>query len=283
MRFAVLADVHGNLPALQAVLADAEQQAVDGFILAGDYFAGPHGSQTTRLLCALKGWKIAGNGEANLRRQARGEAPSSWWTHQQFALHRWLVGQMDATDWEFVHSLPEQQVIQLPGCAPLRVVHGSHRSPYEEIYPEEPGSALEAALAGTHEPVFICGHTHRPWIVERDGRLALNPGAVCGPLDGFVGAEYALLTWEGNRWRAGLRAVPYDIAAVRRAFQESGLLSAGGPLARAFLASIETGQDTGRHFLNYACRLAAQAGDTDGQAVPDAIWDEAARTFPWPC
>jgi putative phosphoesterase len=282
MRFAVLADIHGNLPALQAILQDADKERVDGFILAGDYFAGPQGSQTTRLLHSLRGWKISGNGEVNLRREARGEAPPSWWSYKQFALHRWLAGQMSPVDWEFVHSLPEQQVIDLPGAAPVRVVHGSHRSPFEEIHPEEPASALEAVLAETSEAVFICGHTHLPWIVRRDGRLALNPGAVCGPLDGFVGAEYALLSWDGSRWQAELRAVPYDIAAVRRAFRESGLLHEGGALARAFLASIETGQNIGRGFLDYAFRLAAQAGDANCLFVPDTIWDEAARTFCWP-
>jgi hypothetical protein len=189
---------------------------------------------------------------------------------------------MNAMDWQFIHSLPEQQVVILPGAAPIRVVHGSHRSPVEEIHPEQPGSALDAVLAETEEAVFICGHTHLPWAIWRDERLALNPGAVCGPLDGFVGARYALLDWDGSRWQAELRAIPYDIALVRRAFQESGLLSEGGALARAFLASIETGQNTGLFFLNYAYSLAAQAGQGDCQAVPDDIWDEAARTFAWP-
>ena len=80
MRFAVLSDIHGNLPALEAVLKVLSQQNMDGFILAGDYTGCPQAAETIDLLRELKGWMIQGNGEANLARLARSDALVAWKT-----------------------------------------------------------------------------------------------------------------------------------------------------------------------------------------------------------
>ena len=193
MRLAVLADVHGNLPALEAVLADVQRQGADGIIVAGDLTAGPQPVETMRLLRSLGSWMIRGN----------------------------------------------------------------------------------------NEPVLVCGHTHIPWKQEHDGRLALNPGAVCGSLNGDVRAQYALLTWQDDHWQVDHQAVPYDLDRIRAAFRESGLLAEGGGLARAFLLSIETAQNVGGYFLAHAYGLAAEAGFEDCDVVPNAIWEHAVATFDW--
>jgi len=114
-----------------------------------------------------------------------------------------------------------------------------------------------------------------------DGRLALNPGSVAGPLNGVAAAQYAQLEWEQGTWRPELREVPYDLSRIRQAFVESGLLDEGGPLARAFLASIETGLNVAKDLLDHAYRLAAEAGYPGCRVVPDEIWVRTAAEFPW--
>jgi hypothetical protein len=111
--------------------------------------------------------------------------------------------------------------------------------------------------------------------------LALNPGAVCGPLNGDTRAQYALLSWQDECWQTEHRAVPYDLNQIRADFEESGLLEGGGALARSFLLSIETGQNIGDRFLSYAYKLAAETGHENCTIVPDAIWRRAAETFDW--
>jgi hypothetical protein len=137
------------------------------------------------------------------------------------------------------------------------------------------------ALAQTSEPVLVCGHTHRPWKVERDGKLALNPGSVCGPLNGEVGAQYALLTWCDEHWQARHFTIPYDLERLYKACRERGWLEDGGALARAFLLCLETGQDVIEDFLSYACGLATEAGHRHFDVVPDDAWERAAATFDW--
>lgn len=281
MRLAILADIHGNLPALEAVLNDIGQPAPEGVIVAGDFIGGPQPNETIGLLRSLPGWMIRGNSDENVLRYTAGKAPAAWQDSRQWALMRWSCRNLERDNLEFLASLPIQRVVEIDHTASMRVVHGSHRNLSEPIFPDRDPGMLAGLLAQVAEPVYICGHTHIPWKFERTGRLALNPGAVCGPLDGYVGAEYALLAWERGRWQVEFRQVPYVLEQIRRAFHESGLLEEGGALARAFLASIETGRNIAEDFLTYAYQLADGAGCPGCEVVPDAVWDQAAQSFPW--
>ena len=281
MRLAVLSDIHGNLPALEAVLQDLERWNVWGIIVAGDFTGGPQPVETIRLLRARRTWMIRGNSDDNLLRYGNGLAPPAWHSSRQFALLRWAHRNIDEDTFGFLQSLPQQRVVQVPGTAAIRVVHGSPRDPYESIFPDREPATLDIALAQVDEPVFVCGHTHIPWKVVRQGRLALNPGAVCGPLNGDVRAQYALLTWQDSHWQVEHRAVEYDLEQIRVAFRESGLLVEGGALARSFLRSIETGQNVADWFLSYAYDLAAEGGYEGHSVVSDEIWERAAATFDW--
>ena len=280
-RLAVLSDVHGNLPALEAVLTDLRQFSVDGIIVAGDYTGGPWPVETIRLLRSLGGWMIQGNGDADLIRYDSGDAPSSRYTHRQFALMRWAYHQLDRETRAFLASLPEQCVVALDGTAPIRAVHGSPRSQTEGLAPDRDPAGLDMALDAVDELALVCGHTHMPWMSERDGRLALNPGAVCGPLDGYLGAQYALLTWHDGRWGVAHRAVPYNLKRLPAAFVESGLLAEGGALARALLLLLVTGRNVWREYLTYARHLCAEAGFDGSDAIPDDLWDRAEASFAW--
>lgn len=283
MRLAVLADIHGNLPALEAVLEDARQYGVAGFIVAGDLTGGPQPLETLHLLRSLGTgtWIIQGNSDINLLRYATNNVPESWHTSLQYALLRWGHQHVDEEALAFIRALPEQAVVSIKETDLIRIVHGSPRDPYEGINPNADPDLLDRALAETDEPVLVCGHDHIPWQRKRDRRLALNPGAVCGPLNGDTRAQYAWLTWQDAGWQVKHRAVPYDLGRIRTAFQNSGLLEQGGALAKAFLLSIETGQNVGLDLLSYAYRLMANVGMKECEVIPDEVWEQAVATFDW--
>jgi len=200
---------------------------------------------------------------------------------------------------DLLAALPEQRVIERPGTDPIRVVHGSPRRLTEKIFPCRHVAAvqafrevgflppkgdpprLEEQLAEVREPVLVCGHTHIPWLEAQDGRLALNPGSVGAPLNGDPRAQYAMLAWAGGRWRVAHRAVPYDLARIRAAYRDSGLLVEGGGFARGMLDWLQTGRLVSGRLLRYAYRLAEEAGLACDDAVPDDIWDRAVATFDW--
>lgn len=299
-RLAVLADVHGNLPALEAVVRDMEEQDADGIIAAGDYLtSGPYPTETVRMLRAVDAHMIRGNAEGYFLRFHAGEAPEAWTSSYQWAAMRWSYEQLDSQTLDFVADLPEQRVVAINGAAPIRVVHGSPRSPSERLYPEQDPVALawfreadllppdrdrrrlEQALERIDEPVLVCGHTHIPWVQNHGDRLALNPGAVSLSFDGDAGAHYALLTWDGERWQVEQRRVPYDLDRVRQGFRASGLLNRGGAFARAMLLTVETAQNVIGHLFSHIDRLAIEAGLEGWVVVPDALWARAVATFDW--
>lgn len=300
MRLAVLADVHSNLPALEAVLADVQRRGVDGIIVAGDHITGgPHPTEVLRLLRSLDCWMIQGNREDYLLTYDAGDESDERRGSEQWVSLHWTYSRLGREWLDFIASLPEQRVISLDGAAPIRVVHGSPRYSSEGLFPDRDPAAmavferagffwsgkkpveLDWVLAQIDEPVLVCGHTHIPWTQERDGRLVINPGAVGAPLDGDVRARYALLTWRDGRWWAEQRAVCYDIERVRADFHASGLLAEGGVFARSALLTIETAQNVQGRLVAHVYGMAAQAGFKGRAVVPDEIWERALATFDW--
>lgn len=281
MRLAVIADIHGSLPPLEVVLNEIHALAVDELLVAGDMTCGPNSVEVLQRLKAEKAWMVLGNNEGYLLSFDSGQTPVWWHTSRQWAFNRWVYHTMDRTSLDFLHSLPEQLVVDLPGKAPIRMFHGSLRKSNEHLYPVFQPEPLKDAFAHSEEPVLVCGHTHIPWKEFRDGRLAFNPGAVCFPCNGDLGAQYAILTWNKDCWEVEHFSVAYDHSLVRKAFTDSGLLEQGGAFARGFLLAIETGKDVAFDFLEYANRKAVEAEYLDCEYVPDDIWDSAAESFDW--
>ncbi len=299
MRIAVLADIHGNLPALEAVLADVKRQGATGMIVAGDFLDRPQPLEVLRVVQALGACVIRGNREEYLLAFARRDAPDHWRTSNQWRGVRWLCERLDREAWAYIKSLPRESVYSADGVDPIRVVHGAPGSTTGLVLPSRDPVAMalyrKAELLGLSygrmsigesitqfdEPVLICAHSHIPWKQEQDGRLVVNPGSVGVPINGDARAQYALLTWERGRWEAEHRAVAYDLQQIRVAYEQSGILTVDGAFGRALLCSIETGLNVFGWLMSHCRRHATEAGVPESEAIPDAIWDEAAATFDW--
>jgi putative phosphoesterase len=299
MQLAVLADIHGNLPALEAVLADMRSFDVEGIIVAGDSVGGPDPIGTFDLLRSLDVRMIRGNSEEYFLVFDRGAAPRAWHASDQWATMRWLYRRLDRETLGYIASLPEQLVIRLDGIAPVRVVHGTLQSAKQHLVPTQDRAVVRAferaclplsgplaiqvdqAASQCSESVLVCGHSHISWQWEANGWLALNPGSVGAPINGDWRAQYALLTWQGDRWMATLRAVAYDLERIRAAYVSSGLLAAGGAFSLAYLRGIETGRNYPGFFLAHLRGLAADTGYANSPVVPDEVWDRAVATFDW--
>jgi len=299
MRLAILADIHGNLPALEAVLADVEQHKVDGILVAGDVVDGPYPLETLRALLARRCWMLQGNREKYFLAYDSGNAPSTWHTGDRYASLRWIYRRLDREALDFVASLPEQDTFDPGDAAAIHVVHGAPQGVSALLLPDRAPDllrlfdrvgltdlgyrhvTLEEALAQTGEPVLICGHSHIAWQQRWDGRLVLNPGSVGAPLNGDVRAQYALLSWRRGGWQAEHRAIGYDLDRIRAAYRDSGLLAEGGAFARAWLLTIETAHNVSGRLVAHFSRLAAQAGFEDWDSIPEPIWSQAEATFDW--
>lgn len=140
-RLAVLADIHGNLPAFEAVMADLEGfTPLDGILVAGDITGGPGQQAVLERLVELGALMIQGNGEQAVARLALGDAPQIVTTAKQFSLTRWAHDNLSPALLDFVCRLPAQAVWEDPlhpgSDGRIRVVHGSPRAAGEPVYPE---------------------------------------------------------------------------------------------------------------------------------------------------
>ena len=198
----LLYDVHGNLKALDAVLADAGGAGVERFVLGGDYaLFGPQPAETVARLRELDATWIRGNGERWTA--TPGEAPDDDVVQGAIGFCREALGDADV---RALGELTEQQLLD-----GVRYCHGSPVSDVRSFFPE-PGPDEDELLDGVGEETLVFGHTHLPFAREAAGGILLvNPGSVGMPFDGDTGAAWAILHDDG---RVEHRRVAYDHEAA---------------------------------------------------------------------
>jgi predicted phosphodiesterase len=207
---ALVYDVHGNLPALQTVLADARGQGADRWILGGDYtLFGPEPEQTLELLRTLAPamW-LRGNGE---RWTAQPDAaPDNPVVPAAIEACREALGAAAVAE---LAELPEHGVHE-----DTRYVHASPVSDVRSFLPQ-PGEDEQELLAGVAEPRLVFGHTHLPFrrISTTGGIELVNPGSVGLPFDRDQRAAYALVHPDRS---VEHRRLPYDHAASAARMRE---------------------------------------------------------------
>jgi putative phosphoesterase len=193
MRVAALNDVHGNLPALEAVLAEVAALDVDAIVAGGDTVAGPFPAESLELLMRREAAFVRGNADRE---------PSDW-----------VAARLDPLARDFLAGLPT--TVTLDG---VLYCHGSPRSDEEILTRVSPDDRLRAALDGVAERVVVGGHTHVQFERDLDGIRFVNAGSVGMPYEGRQGAFWALVA-DGD---VELRRTPYAVDAAVAAIRASG-------------------------------------------------------------
>lgn len=232
MRFAAIADVHGNCLALEAVRADAERIGIRTFVNLGDHLSGPlEARRTADLLMEWDHLAIRGNHDRWLAETPDGEmGPSDKAANAQLEdRHRDWLAALPATavfrnEVFLCHGTPTSDTSYwLDSVTDDAIVH---MTALEDI---------EAQAAGLSYPLILCAHTHIARVVRLgDGRLVVNPGSVgCPGYDsadpvfhrmqsGTPDACYAILEKAGDRWTASIRYVSYECGAMAEMARRNG-------------------------------------------------------------
>jgi putative phosphoesterase len=227
-RVAVITDIHGNLPALEAALSAIESMDVDAIYCGGDLVGyGPHPNE----VCALAEDRaiptIYGNYDYAIGRDLQdcGCAYRDQHDHElgQKSIE-WTLAHTDARSKEFMRGLPFDLRFELAGKR-IRLVHGSPRKVNEYLFepPEKPERLYERIAGLAEANVLVFGHTHRPWVHEYGGVLFVNCGSVGKPKDGDPRAGFAVLEAAGGVVVASIERVEYDAGSVAREVAAAGL------------------------------------------------------------
>jgi predicted phosphodiesterase len=223
--FGLLYDIHGNLPALDRVLEEAQAEGVDRWLLGGDYGTpSPWPLETLDRLRELEPatW-IRGNGERWLR-----DPPLD--RPEVMAAYELFTGGLPDDVVEWLYGLPPQ--VELDG---VLYVHGSRLADDDSFAPE-PQEGEERLLAGVRDRTIVFGHSHQQFRRPGpDGTDLLNPGSVGMPLDGDVRAAWATRDDDG---RFRFRRTEYDVRRAADAYR-----SMGGPFGEMASRRIERGSD----------------------------------------
>jgi putative phosphoesterase len=218
MRVAALYDVHGNLPALEAVLGEVESLGVDAIVVGGDIAIGPMPRDALERLLTLgeRALFLRGNGDREI---AEGPNPedSELWAERT----RWSAEQLERGQRAWLAGLPDRRSLDVDGLGAVLFCHGSPRSDEEILTRISPEARVAAALAGVEEAVVVCGHTHVQFDRQVAGKRLVNAGSVGMPYEARSGAYWALLGPEVE-----LRRTDYDLEAAAATIRATGFPSA---------------------------------------------------------
>ena len=242
MKLAILADIHGNLPALERVVADIESWTPDKVVVAGDVVnRGPRSRECLGLLMDKQrqdGWLfVRGNHEDYVLSHLEPDRPRSGPAYEIALNSLWTFQQLNGliqilTQMPFQVSLPNAEHEE------VRVVHASMAGNRDGIYPETTREELRQKIAPP-PAVLVAGHTHRPLIRKLDETLIMNVGSVGMPFDGDDRAAYGRLTKRGDQWEGQIIRLSYDKTRAKQDFYKTGFIPNAGELARIMLVELQ--------------------------------------------
>lgn len=223
MRLALISDIHGNLPALQAVLDEIAGEGVDEILCLGDVAVGPQPAETLDRVRELGCPVVLGNWDAYF---VQGFPPQTTEIGRQLVeMGEWWAGHLSTEQQAFIETFVEE--LKRPG---LVAFHGSPRSYEDFIYATTPDAELSQMLDDTRAPMMAGGHTHFAMVRHFDGALLVNPGSVGLPFAKQEAvmrispwAEYAIVDSDNGRLSVDLRRTAFDVDSLLGLIRTSGM------------------------------------------------------------
>ncbi len=207
MSIAVISDIHGNLPALEAVLRDIDEAGVEMVVVGGDVAGGPMPRQAIERLMALgdRARFVRGNGDREMLACFDGEPPAPDRPERVHQVIAWCAAQMDRGQRDFLAGFVDRLVVDVDGLGAVLCCHASPRNDMDVFTERSTDDELRPFFGGVEQRVVTCGHTHMQFERDLDGIHIVNVGSVGMPY-GASGAFWALLGPE-----VILRRTAYDL------------------------------------------------------------------------
>jgi predicted phosphodiesterase len=238
MRIAILADIHGNLPAFEAVLRHLRQQTPDLVIIAGDIVIGaPDSVACWQLAQSLACPIVRGNHERYLSLLGTPQGDSAWLT-EQFKPVQWAAAQFTAAERATIAALP--LTLALPAAPDLLVVHAAARSDRENLPPSKPDAEIAAMFPAVQERWIVRGHDHIARTQIWRDKVIITSGSAGLPIDGNPAAQYMLLDATAQGWQVQHQAVDYNLRATLERFAATNYVAETGVMGRLFLREAAT-------------------------------------------
>jgi len=232
MRIALLSDIHGNLIALECVLAEITREAPDQIVCLGDIAEGgpqPHAvvERLQHLGCPI----VMGNTDLRLS-SPRLDEPRTPDLAPSYAMELWCVDQLTAADRAFIQTFPLMIALPLDHEISLLAFHGSPQATTDMLLASTPEPELSDLLGDSHATILAGGHTHVQLVRRYRDMVIVNPGSVGLPFEQPVAggpicrppwAEYAIVSVGQGRVSIDLRRTPIPIEPLLESVAHSGM------------------------------------------------------------
>lgn len=273
MRTLILSDIHGNLPALEAVLASPEAQSCQEIVSLGDHvnFCAQSRAVHERLV-SLGAIMLLGNHEERLTRPGDAEFDGYNWGPV-----RWTAAQMAGLDLQLPTDLRRGEVL---------FTHGTPGEPYHLVHPAEVPEVLDSLPEGVR--LLLSGHNHICWDVQHGAKRAVNAGStglyemsggMRAPSDVGMAPFAVLETSPGQLPRVTRHEARYDVRETLRAFVTSGMCQAAPEICRAIARVLLTQEyQGGLMLMRHVSAVAAENGLDFGSRT---AWKLADRSYDW--
>jgi len=305
MKYAIISDIHGNRHAFEAVLADANAQGADMYLLIGDYASNfPYGNDVVEIIRKLKpATAIRGNGEGyfiSLKNREPHEL-----TQEQFKPTYWGYLSLSPENLEYMVNLPETAVVT-DGDTKIHLAHSMglfYRSPEIKLFHSYHFRTTMNATPFSHDEylvrardallacpeavneihklpkgIYLFGHNHLQFHMEYEGRLFINPGSCGETLDWDTRAPYTLLTIDDDGWVVTERRVEYDLNLVVEGLDASGFTAYAPIWSDIMKLDLLTGKDYFHFFVMHVAETGSKMGETE-LPVSNKAWVTAVATW----
>ncbi|HET7338392.1 MAG TPA: metallophosphoesterase family protein [Candidatus Dormibacteraeota bacterium] len=228
MRVAAISDIHGNLPALEAVLADVDRERPDVMVFCGDVASGPMPAETIeRLLSVQNARFVRGNADRGLIDEYDGKPPSE----MPGPFGDWCAKQITRRHRDFLASFEDSVIVDgVDGLGRVLFCHASPHNDTDIFTVETSDERMRMLLSGVDANVVVCGHTHMQFDRSIDRNRVVNAGSVGMPY-GRPGAYWAMLGPDVD-----LRRTDYDREAAARRIRAKDWSNAGAFAAENVLS-----------------------------------------------
>lgn len=222
MKIAFISDIHGNAVALEAVLEDIGRKDVDKIVVLGDIaYRGPEPKRSIQLVRELNADVIKGNvDEWTVRGVREGEVPET--VRGLMNKERdWMVARLDQEDLGYLNGLPINLKLKLTDQLNVHAFHSTPDSMFDLVLPDANQEVIgEKLMAEKDASVFVYAHIHLPYVRYINGKCVVNTGSVGLPFDGMPKSSYVILEGEGDRYRAAIERVEYDVERVVKQYRD---------------------------------------------------------------
>lgn len=301
MRYALISDIHGNLPALSAALADARARGVDRRVYLGDYYLGsPYANEVIDIIRADKTAIVIKGNQEDYIKQLESRDPATW-TDGQFSPLYWYYKTLTRARRAWLTTLDASAEISYEGVG-MRVSHSSlayigetelnlfpgMRAPRDYADASDPLASMREdiiseitksadcamRIRALDKGVYAFGHTHRQWHGWFEGRLLINPGSCGLALDRAGGAPYTILDISAGNVSVEERRVKYDAGALVRALYASDLYKSAPIWCENTMDELMTNWSHVETLFENVEKYANEVGDTQRPYTLDT-WTRA--------